>query len=225
MATYIKTLKEDNGDIVYPQTNTDAVYTSGGETLETRISKYVTAEDVAQSVQSFGTVTVGMLDWSGIMDKIYPVGSIYMSATLTTPAAVATALGGTWVAWGAGRVPVGVDANDTDFDAAEETGGSKDMQKHSHTRGTMEIAGSVYGDEVTRDSGVTATGAFKCPSTNDYSYGGTGGFFGGGYNYRLNNGFNFKASRNWTGATSEEGDGTSGNLQPYITCYMYKRTA
>ena len=62
MATYIKTLKEDNGDIVYPQTSTDAVYTSGGETLETRISKYVTAEDVATSVQSFGTVTSGMID-------------------------------------------------------------------------------------------------------------------------------------------------------------------
>lgn len=62
MATYIKDLKEDNGDIVYPHTNTDAVYTSGGETLETRISKYVTAEDIASSVQSFGTVTSGMID-------------------------------------------------------------------------------------------------------------------------------------------------------------------
>ena len=224
MATYIKDLKEDNGDIVYPHTNTDAVYTSGGETLETRISKYVTAEDVAQSVQSFGTVTVGMLDWSGIMDKIYPVGSIFMSATLSTAAAVESALGGTWVAWGSGRVPVGVDANDTDFDAAEETGGSKDMQKHSHTRGTMDIVGSFYGDEVSRDTGITATGAFKCPSTNDGT-GGVGHFEGASYNYNLANGFNFKASRNWTGATSEEGTGTSGNLQPYITCYMYKRTA
>lgn len=61
MATYIKTLKEDNGDIVYPQTTTDAIYTTGGETLETRISKYVTAEDIAQSVAAFGTVTTGML--------------------------------------------------------------------------------------------------------------------------------------------------------------------
>lgn len=61
MATYIKTLKEDNGDIVYPQTTTDAIYTTGGETLETRISKYVTAEDIAQSVASFGTVTTGMI--------------------------------------------------------------------------------------------------------------------------------------------------------------------
>lgn len=62
MTTYIKDLKEDNGDIVYPHTNTDAVYTTTNETLETRISKYVTAEDIAQSVQSFGTVTTGMLD-------------------------------------------------------------------------------------------------------------------------------------------------------------------
>lgn len=62
MATYIKTLKEDNGDIVYPQTITDAIYTSGGQTLETRISQYVTAEDIASSVASFGTVTTGMLD-------------------------------------------------------------------------------------------------------------------------------------------------------------------
>ena len=61
MATYIKTLKEDNGDIVYPQTTTDAIYTTGGETLETRISKYVTAENIASSVASFGTVTTGMI--------------------------------------------------------------------------------------------------------------------------------------------------------------------
>ena len=62
MATYIKDLKEDNGDIVYPHTNTDAVYTSTNETLETLISKYVTSEDIAQSVASFGTVTGGMID-------------------------------------------------------------------------------------------------------------------------------------------------------------------
>lgn len=61
MATYIKTLKEDNGDIVYPQTITNAIYTSGGETLETRISKYVTAEDIAQSVATLGTITTSMI--------------------------------------------------------------------------------------------------------------------------------------------------------------------
>ena len=69
---------------------------------------------------------------TAILDMTYPVGSIFMSTTLSTTSAVASALGGTWTAWGAGRVPVGVDSGDTDFDTVEETGGSKDLQQHSH---------------------------------------------------------------------------------------------
>ena len=172
------------------------------------------------------TGEAGLLQVMGriFADNIYPVGSIYMSTTMTTASQVNAALGGTWVAWGKGKVPVGVDTSDTDFSTVEQTGGSKSMQKHSHTRGTMEITGSVYGDEVSRDTSVDASGAFRFPSTNDGT-GGKGHFFGSSYNYYLANGFNFKASRSWTGATSEEGTGESGNLQPYITCYMYKRTA
>jgi Microcystin-dependent protein len=193
MATYIKTLKEDNGDIVYPQTTTDAIYTTGGETLETRISKYVTAEDIAQSVAAFGTITAGMIDWTTMVDKIYPVGSIYMSATLSTAAAVGAALGGTWVAWGAGRVPVGVDTSDVDFDTAEETGGEKthtlttnEMPKHSH---------SVTNQDTT---------GFLVPSGNYYS---------------------LISSQAGASTGQAGGDQPHNNLQPYITCYMYKRTA
>ncbi|MCA9340449.1 MAG: hypothetical protein KDA17_06035, partial [Candidatus Saccharibacteria bacterium] len=54
---------------------------------------------------------------------LYPVGCIYTNVTGTNPG---TELGfGTWAAFGAGRVPVGYDSGDTDFDTAEETGGSK----------------------------------------------------------------------------------------------------
>ena len=49
MATYIKTLKEDNGDITYPQTKAGAVLLNNGSDLETELSKYVTAEDVAST--------------------------------------------------------------------------------------------------------------------------------------------------------------------------------
>ena len=62
---------------------------------------------------------------NAIVDKIYPVGSIYMSVTDSTAAAVAARFGGTWVAFGSGKTLVGVDGNDTDFDTVEETGGSK----------------------------------------------------------------------------------------------------
>jgi hypothetical protein len=55
----------------------------------------------------------------------YPVGSIYMNAAVATNPA--TLLGfGTWVAFGAGKVPVGIDAADSDFNTVEGTGGTKD---------------------------------------------------------------------------------------------------
>lgn len=54
-----------------------------------------------------------------------PVGAIFVSIDPTNPA---TTLGyGTWAAFGTGRVLVGVDTGDTDFDTVEETGGSKTL--------------------------------------------------------------------------------------------------
>ena len=79
------------------------------------------------------------INGTNIFEKIYPVGSIYINATNSTNPG--TLLGfGTWTAFGAGRVPVGIDSSDTDFDTAEETGGSKthtlttnELPSHTHT--------------------------------------------------------------------------------------------
>ena len=49
MATYIKTLKEDNGDITYPQTKAGAVLLNNGSDLETELSQYVTADDISST--------------------------------------------------------------------------------------------------------------------------------------------------------------------------------
>jgi hypothetical protein len=63
---------------------------------------------------------------------LYPVGSIYTNATVSTNPA--TLLGfGTWTAFGAGRVMVGFDSGNALFDTAEETGGSADAITVSHT--------------------------------------------------------------------------------------------
>ena len=74
MATYIKTLKEDNGDITYPQTKAGAVLLNNGSDLETELSQYVTAEDIASTsaltppVQTNmianGAVTSDKINWS-----------------------------------------------------------------------------------------------------------------------------------------------------------------
>lgn len=70
--------------------------------------------------------------------QAFPVGAVFLAVVSTNPA---TLLGyGTWAAFGAGRMLVGLDAADADFDTAEETGGAKthtltvaEMPAHTHT--------------------------------------------------------------------------------------------
>lgn len=81
MATYIKTLKEDNGDITYPQTKAGAVLLNNGSDLETELSQYVTAEDIASTsaltppVQTNmiadGAVTSDKTDWTTLARAKY----------------------------------------------------------------------------------------------------------------------------------------------------------
>lgn len=145
------------------------------------------------------TPWIGVADiiWSQMIDKIYPVGSIFMSATLSTAAAVGNALGGTWVKWGAGRVPVGVDTSQTEFNTVEKTGGEK-----THTLTIDEIPSHNH--------------AFIVPPRYGWEWGDGGAMFGQKNNTSANN----------TQLTGNTGGGQAhNNLQPYITCYMYKRTA
>lgn len=126
-----------------------------------------------------------------IFDMMYPVGSIYMSATLSNASAVNNALPGTWQAWGAGRVPVGVDTSQTEFDTVEETGGEK-----THTLTIQEMPSHGHG--------ISTIGGTALDS---------------GYTYSSRGAMN----RNF--CDKEGGGQAHNNLQPYITCYMYKRVS
>lgn len=184
----------------------------------------------AVSANNMNHIEDGIKDAHDILDNIfnaiYPVGSIYMSASLSTHEQVEALFGGTWEAWGKGRVPVGVDTAQTEFDTVEETGGAK---THSHTNSAttgsttltvnqipshshsdayssnkvgLSASGSASSTAFLQLSSNTVTGAI---STSAYSTGNAGG--GQGHTHTLNS------------------TGDSSTLQPYITCYMYKRTA
>jgi hypothetical protein len=137
---------------------------------------------------------------------LYPVGSIYINAGVTTNPA--TLLGfGTWVAFGAGRVPVGLNAGDALFDTLEETGGSKDAIVVSHTH-TATVTDPGHNHTYQKPL-VTAS----YTSSN-----------------RVGNGFEtVDTSTSFTGVTVSNSttgsSGTNANLQPYITVAMWKRTA
>lgn len=148
---------------------------------------------------------------AALFNAIYPVGSIYMSVNNTNPSAL---FGGTWVAWGSGRVPVGVNTSDSSFNTVEKTGGSA---THTHTNPstgstTLTVnqipAHSHYMN--TKGSVVVNVGSSKTVpmltlESNGFTTRSTGG--GQSHNHTMGN------------------TGISSTLQPYITCYMWKRTA
>lgn len=170
--------------------------------------------------QSFGNNTTALATTAFVqaaMAALYPVGSVYINATNSTNPA--TLLGfGTWTAFGAGRVPVGFDSSNSLFDTAEETGGSADAITVSHTHTASSSSSSAT-------TGVTAS----------YPYGNYSG--GGGALHPAitpGDGGGAKASTIsdpghthtiTTTISSTGSSGTNANYQPYITVYMWKRTA
>lgn len=136
----------------------------------------------------------------------YPVGAIYMSVDSTNPSEI---FGGTWEAFAQGRVLVGVDTNQIEFNEVEKTGGSKFLQEHTHT---INSAGA-HTHNVKALSG-SASGSGSCLES----------FGNGAPKTRTVSGAALSAGSH-THTMSSAGDGDSENLQPYITCYMWKRTA
>jgi hypothetical protein len=102
-------------------------------------SSDLSATDVQGAIDEVST-ELGATLKQAVIDAIYPVGSIYMTVSDDTAAKVKARFGGTWVAWGSGRVPVGVNTSDTSFDTVEETGGNK---SNSYTP-----AGTIVGAQL-----------------------------------------------------------------------------
>ena len=144
------------------------------------------------------TITGALSAGSGLITlaDVYPVGSIYINAAVATNPG--TLLGfGTWVAFGAGRVMVGIDASQTEFDTLEETGGAK-----THTLSISEIPAHTH-FQGSKDSTAGNGGANNEEFIEDHS--------------NTTHGPNVESS-------STGGGGAHNNLQPYIVVYMWKRT-
>jgi hypothetical protein len=104
--------------------------------------------------------------------------------------------GTTWSVWGTGRVPVGVDTSNGSFNAIEKTGGET-----AHTLTTAEMpqhnhsANGWGGESGNLESGSLKRSAMKNDEASNL-------------------------------ATTNTGSSQAhNNLQPYITCYMFKRIA
>ena len=143
---------------------------------------------------------------------LYPVGSVYTNASVSTNPA--TLLGfGTWTAFGAGRVMVGFNSGNALFDTAEETGGSADAITVSHTH-TATTTSTDSGHTHAISPAAWTTGGGKVEG-NSFSFGGT-------VSATQSSTANISST---TTVASAGSSGTNANYQPYITVYMWKRTA
>jgi len=159
-----------------------------------------------------GVLPSANLPVTTILAQAYPVGSIYINATDSTNPG--TLLGfGTWTQAGRGRVLVGEGTSDQAFTIGTTGGESNhalttaELASHTHT---VTDPGHTHGPgNVFNTSNGAATGIENMLRLNNVSN------------------QNMSIASAATGITNQNtGSGTAhNNLQPYLTVYMWQRTA
>lgn len=133
-------------------------------------------------------------DLEEIIKQVYPIGAIYMSVVDTSPALL---FGGVWSIWGQGRVPVGVNEADTRFMDTEQTGG-----EYEHTLTVDEMPSHSHSFWMQTESA-------NLNNPNEAT----------GYRHQA-----YRQDRNNKIYSESVGSNYAhNNMQPYITCYMWKR--
>ena len=145
--------------------------------------------------------------------EAFPVGAVFIAVVSTNPA---TLLGyGTWSAFAAGRMLIGHNAADADFDTAEETGGAKTSSavvNHTH------------------DVSVTDGGHSHVENSNNATTGGLRGWAAADTSTSTSTATGYSTASATTGITASTVNPAGGVasfslMNPYIVCYMWKRTA
>ncbi len=102
---------------------------------------------------------------AGDVTAAWPIGAVFVSVVSTNPG---TLLGfGTWSAIAAGRVLIGLNASDPDFDTPEKTGGAKTVAS-AGTVSQPTFAGSALGTHL-HGTGTYATSAHAGSAVADHA--------------------------------------------------------
>lgn len=180
-------------------------------------------DDVFLIEDSETLLSTKLVDWAKIKEEmltsVYPIGCIYTEITGTNPA---TTFGfGTWTAFGSGKVLVGLDSGDTDFDTVEETGGAKTKSISAHS-GAAVADHAAHIHNLIISSGAVWDNDPKSKSlyAADVKGGGAPVFTGLGSQPTSNPTTTLTHSVTQPSAHSD-----LNVVQPYIVVHFWKRTA
>ena len=150
------------------------------------------------------------------LSAVYPVGSIYMSVSNANPS---TLFGGTWVSFGVGRVLMSVATTEN----AGITGGNETVTLAAHKHTT---AGHVLTlNEIPEHNHALLN--YNVDGNTSYT------FTKSSVEANIKKGFDGNVTTTYKGGSQSHSHGDTGTagaatisvVQPYITCYMWKRTA
>jgi len=199
--TAVKTAVNSKADLNGSASETFSAVTAASGTSTTQVA-----------TTAFVTTAVAAVDLSAV----YPVGAIFTTVTAyANSAAVVAAIGGTtWVAFAAGKMLIGLDSGDTDFDTVEETGGAKthtltasEIPDHNHVYKYVNGQGSGSGVNFAGSSTALAN---TWTATTDET---------------VSTSTNHSLDTAGIAAGTYPGGGAHSIMNPYIAVYMWKRTA
>lgn len=151
--------------------NFKVIWSNIKKKLNTKVDK---EDGKGLSTNDFTSVYKAMLDSLNntidqrINNKLllaFPIGTIIESNNSANPS---TYIGGTWKQHGAGQVTVGINPSDSDFNTIGKSGGSKELQSHSHNASSSS-AGS-HGHTGTAQSGGAHNHTASSNSTGAHSH-------------------------------------------------------
>ena len=239
MATKYVTLKDSNGDTLYPQAvATNLVNFAGATSSAAGASGIVPAPAAGDQ----NKVLTGGGSWTDILNVVYPVGAIYLSTNSTSPA---TLFGGTWaqitdkfiLAAGStysagttgGSATINLShshtVNSHNHSLPANTGShtltTSEMPSHSHDTITMSGQTLYTASSVTTYvGGHSAVRANYSDSSWERKMGtnNTGG--GGGHSHTIGGNTGDKSP-----GTDSKLSSTQSIIPPYLAVYVWKRTA
>lgn len=248
-AVYGKDVRQSIHDGLMAVNNQVEEYSGAESNRKSAESKRVTAEN--NRVKEYATLMQNANDIINKLNEtynklnfntIYPIGSIYMSTSNVNPN---TLFGGTWTRWGEGKVAVGVSDTEEEFKDVEKIGGEKqhilstsELPRHTHylSNHTHKFSGTTVETSISgKIEGIVSKAADYLKTSGVFGKSGTAtnpastttkeGYDTVTVDATHSHEFSGITDGN-TGYTGSVGNGQAhNNIQPYITCYMWKRTA
>jgi hypothetical protein len=142
-------------------TGDQTVYNQTVEDEGTPVTQRSTMNFVGAGVSVADTGSKTTVTIAGGAGEAFPIGIIIILGVATDPA---TLVGyGTWSVVGAGKVLIGLDSGDADFDTLAETGGAKTKAISAH-------AGTAVADHASHTHGVTTNVAVAAHASHTHTY-------------------------------------------------------